>query len=163
MPSALAGLNSASVDDAAHTLGEVCASRSWIGSMLAERPYGAPENLYSAADRAIAGLTVADLQEAIDGHAVIGRPRADDPKSAREQSGVDTADNTVLAGLRAGNIAYKNRFGRVFLICATGRSAVDMLTELLHRLDNDPAEEWEVTREELRKINRLRLEGLASS
>ncbi|WP_406288509.1 2-oxo-4-hydroxy-4-carboxy-5-ureidoimidazoline decarboxylase [Embleya sp. NBC_00896] len=156
-------LNDASADEAIRLLGEVCASRAWIGAVVAARPYGDPDKLYTNSDEAIAALTADDLQEAIDGHAVIGRPRHDDPQSAREQSGVHHAGDVVLADLRAGNIAYENRFGRVFLICASGRSAVEMLAELHDRLDNDPATEWEVTREELRKINRLRLEGLISA
>ncbi|MYV97102.1 2-oxo-4-hydroxy-4-carboxy-5-ureidoimidazoline decarboxylase [Streptomyces sp. SID3343] len=156
----LDGFDRASADEAIKVLGEVCASRAWIGAVLAARPYGEPDRLYASSDSAIAGLTTDDLQEAIDGHAVIGRPRRDDPQSAREQSGVHDAGDLVSADLRAGNVAYENRFGRVFLICASGRSAVEMLAELHHRLDNDPASEWEVTREELRKINRLRLEGL---
>jgi 2-oxo-4-hydroxy-4-carboxy-5-ureidoimidazoline decarboxylase len=156
-------LNDASADEAIRLLGEVCASGAWIGAVLADRPYGDPDELYACSDRAVAALTADDLREAIDGHAVIGRPRHDDPQSAREQSGVHRAGDAVLADLRAGNIAYQSRFGRVFLICASGRSAAEMLAELRHRLDNDPASEWEVTREELRKINRLRLEGLISA
>ncbi|MYS82903.1 2-oxo-4-hydroxy-4-carboxy-5-ureidoimidazoline decarboxylase [Embleya scabrispora] len=156
-------LNDASADEAIRLLGEVCASGAWIGAVLVARPYGDPDELYACSDRAVAALTADDLREAIDGHAVIGRPRHDDPQSAREQSGVHQAGDAVLADLRAGNIAYRNRFGRVFLICASGRSAAEMLAELRHRLDNDPASEWEVTREELRKINRLRLKGLISA
>ncbi|WP_406294950.1 2-oxo-4-hydroxy-4-carboxy-5-ureidoimidazoline decarboxylase [Embleya sp. NBC_00888] len=155
--------DAASAEEAIRLLGEVCASRAWIGALLTARPYGDPEKLYARSDEAVAILTADDLQEAIDGHAVIGRPRHDDPQSTREQSGVHRAGDTVLADLRAGNIAYEQRFGRVFLICASGRSAAEMLAELRHRLDNDPASEWEVTREELRKINRLRLEGLISA
>ncbi|MFJ8741322.1 2-oxo-4-hydroxy-4-carboxy-5-ureidoimidazoline decarboxylase [Embleya sp. NPDC127516] len=156
-------LDAASAEEAIRLLGEVCASRAWIGALLAARPYGDPEKLYARSDEAVAILTADDLQEAIDGHAVIGRPRHDDPQSTREQSGVHRAGDAVLADLRAGNIAYEQRFGHVFLICASGRSAAEMLAELRHRLDNNPASEWEVTREELRKINRLRLEGLISA
>lgn len=153
-------LNKASAETAARMLGEVCASRAWIAAVLTRRPYETPRSLYARSDTATATLGAEDLEEAIEGHAVIGAPRQDDPRSAREQSGVDRAGDVVLADLRTGNLAYERRFGRVFLICASGRSAVEMLAELHDRLDNDPATEWEVTREELRRINRLRLEGL---
>jgi 2-oxo-4-hydroxy-4-carboxy-5-ureidoimidazoline decarboxylase len=156
----LDGLNTASVDSAIRSLGEVCVGRAWIGAVLSARPFANPETLYAVSDAAVAAMTAEDLREAIDGHAVIGRPRHDDPRSAREQAGAHGAGDVVSADLRAGNIAYEQRFGRVFLTCASGRSAVEMLAELHHRLDNDPATEWEVTREELRRINRLRLEGL---
>jgi len=159
----LDGLNDASADTAVRLLGEICASRAWIAAVLAERPYATPESLYARSDAATAALSAEDLREAIEGHAVIGRPRENDPRSAREQSGVDHAGDLVLAGLRAGNLAYEQRFGRVFLICASGRGAQEMLAELRGRLDNDPATEWEVTREELRRINRLRLQGLIST
>ncbi|MGC0418729.1 2-oxo-4-hydroxy-4-carboxy-5-ureidoimidazoline decarboxylase [Embleya sp. AB8] len=156
-------LNGAPADEAIRLLGDVCASRAWIGALLAARPYADADAVYAGSDRAIAALTADDLREAIDGHAVIGRPRHDDPQSAREQAGVHRAGDAVSAGLRDGNIAYERRFGRVFLICASGRGAAELLAELRHRLDNDPASEWEVTREELRRINRLRLEGLISA
>ncbi len=159
----LDGFDRAPADEAIKLLGEVCASRAWVGAVLAARPDREANRLYTQSDAAVAALTTDDLQEAIDGHAVIGRPRRDDPQSAREQSGVHTAGDLVLADLRAGNLAYEHRFGRVFLICASGHSVVEMLAELHHRLDNDPATEWEITREELRKINRLRLEGLISA
>ncbi|MFI1577213.1 2-oxo-4-hydroxy-4-carboxy-5-ureidoimidazoline decarboxylase [Embleya sp. NPDC020630] len=162
MPSTpgLKRLDDASTDEGIRLLGQVCASRAWIAAVLAGRPYPDPDALFAGSDAATAALTTDDLLEAIDGHAVIGRPRHDDPQSTREQAGVRQADDTLAADLRAGNIAYRDRFGRVFLICASGRGAAEILAELRHRLDNDPATEWEVTREELRKINRLRLEGL---
>ena len=77
--------------------------------------------------------------------------------SRQEQSGARDAPADVLAGLRAGNAAYEERFGHVFLICATGMSAASMLGALQTRLGHDPAAEREVVRDELMKIVRLRL------
>ena len=77
--------------------------------------------------------------------------------SRQEQSGTRDAPPDVQAGLRAGNAAYEERFGHVFLICATGMSAASMLAALQGRLGHDPAREREVVRDELTKIVRLRL------
>jgi 2-oxo-4-hydroxy-4-carboxy-5-ureidoimidazoline decarboxylase len=77
--------------------------------------------------------------------------------SRQEQSGTRDAPADVRAGLRAGNAAYEERFGHVFLICATGMSAASMLAALQARLGHDPAREREVVRDELMKIVRLRL------
>jgi len=77
--------------------------------------------------------------------------------SRQEQSGTRDAPADVQAGLRAGNAAYEERFGHVFLICATGMSAASMLAALRARLGHDPAREREVVRDELMKIVRLRL------
>ncbi len=77
--------------------------------------------------------------------------------SRQEQSGTRDAPADVQAGLRAGNAAYEERFGHVFLICATGMSAASMLAALQVRLGHDPAREREVVRDELMKIVRLRL------
>ena len=77
--------------------------------------------------------------------------------SRQEQSGTRDAPADVQAGLRSGNAAYEERFGHVFLICATGMSAASMLDALQDRLGHDPAREREVVRDELMKIVRLRL------
>lgn len=156
-PAGLARLNAAAPGDALRLLGEVCASRAWVDAVAARRPYRDTDELYAASDLAMSGLTEADLDEAMDGHAVIGRPRAGDDQSHREQAGVHGAGADVLAGLADANRAYAERFGHVFLICATGRSAADMLAALRQRLGNDPATERTIAREELRKINRIRL------
>ena len=87
-------------------------------------------------------------------------PAGDDREAAwsrQEQSGTRDAPADVQAGLRAGNAAYEERFGHVFLICATGMSAASMLAALQARLGHDPAREREVVRDELTKIVRLRL------
>ena len=88
----------------------------------------------------------------------VSAPRA--PTSRREQAGV-TGDET-LAALAAGNREYEARFGHVYLVCASGRSGEELLAVLRSRLDNDPVTERAVVREELGRINRLRLERLAT-
>ncbi|MCF2533357.1 2-oxo-4-hydroxy-4-carboxy-5-ureidoimidazoline decarboxylase [Yinghuangia soli] len=159
----LARLNEAEPDDALKLLGEVCASRSWIDTVAGRRPYRDTDELFAASDLAMSGLTSADLDEAMAGHAVIGKPRAGDATSQREQSGVRDAGNALLADLADANQQYFDRFGHVFLICATGRTAAEMLDALRERLGNDAGTERDIAREELRKINRIRLEKLVQA
>jgi 2-oxo-4-hydroxy-4-carboxy-5-ureidoimidazoline decarboxylase len=159
-PPGLARLNAAAPGEALKLLGEVCASRAWIDAVAARRPYRDAAELRAASDQATAGLTDADLDEAMAGHAVIGRPRAGDAQSQREQSGVRGADTALLTELAEANHDYQARFGHVFLICASGRGAAEMLAALRARLGNDSVTERAVAREELRKINRIRLEKL---
>jgi OHCU decarboxylase len=116
-----------------------------------------------AADAVWAGLTPQDWLEAFTAHPRIGERRpTGDPRrwSAGEQAGAAGADAVVLDALAEGNRAYEQRFGRVFLICATGRSAAEMLADLRQRLGHDPETELRVAAEEQRKITRLRLDKL---
>ncbi|MER7703190.1 2-oxo-4-hydroxy-4-carboxy-5-ureidoimidazoline decarboxylase [Kitasatospora sp. NPDC097605] len=139
---------------------EVCASPAWAEAVAAGRPWPDRRALLDANAEAVAALTSADLRDAMAGHARIGATEAGGSASAREQAGVRGADEAVLDELRRANAAYEARFGHVFLICATGRTAAGMLAALRERLTNDPATETEITRGELRKINDLRLTRL---
>lgn len=136
---------------------EVCSSPRWAGLVAAARPFGTTDALYTAADRALAQLSEADLDQALAGHPRIGE-RSESAASRREQSGV-SGDET-LAALAEGNREYEARFGRVYLVCASGRSGEELLAVLRSRLGNDAETERRVVREELGKINRLRLQRL---
>ncbi|MGP3951848.1 2-oxo-4-hydroxy-4-carboxy-5-ureidoimidazoline decarboxylase [Streptomyces sp. 7N604] len=138
-------------------LHEVCASSAWGSKLLAQRPYATTDALLAASDAAIAELTADDLAEAVAGHPPIGRPKPGDPTSRREQSGVRESLREELLEL---NLAYQERFGHVFLICATGRTGDQMLAALKERLRNDQDTEREIVRTELGKINRIRLTRL---
>lgn len=153
----LARLNAADEDGAARLLHEVCASRTWVRTLTAARPYPDTGALLTASDRATAELTDGDLAEAMAGHPPIGRPTPGDPASAREQSGVQDALRAELLEL---NLEYQDRFGHVFLICATGRTGDQILAALKERLRNTPEREREIVRAELRGINRVRLDRL---
>ncbi len=146
--------------DVRQTLLAVCASSSWVDAVAAARPFGSPAGLYAAADRALSGLTDGDFDEALSGHPRIGE-RSGRGDSHREQSGV-TGDDT-LAALAEGNREYEARFGHVYLVCASGRSGEELLAVLRSRLANDPVTERSVVREELGRINRLRLERLVGT
>ncbi len=119
----------------------------------------------AASDAAIGALGWPDIEQALAAHPRIGGrpdpgPAGGDREAAwsrQEQAGTRDAPADVQAGLRAGNAAYEERFGHVFLICATGLSAASMLAALEDRLSHDPAAERDVVREELRMIVRLRL------
>ncbi|MGW3244725.1 2-oxo-4-hydroxy-4-carboxy-5-ureidoimidazoline decarboxylase [Streptomyces sp. NPDC001070] len=156
----LARFNAAGGPEAAALLHEVCASRSWGAALAAARPYDTLDALLAAADAATAGLTAGDLAEAMAGHPPIGRPAPGDPVSAREQSGVQDSLREELLDL---NLAYQERHGHVFLICATGRTGDQMLAALKERLGNDPGTEREIVRTELGKINRIRLTRLVGT
>ncbi|MGV9453013.1 2-oxo-4-hydroxy-4-carboxy-5-ureidoimidazoline decarboxylase [Streptomyces sp. NPDC003635] len=141
-------------------LHEACASRAWAERLLAARPYATAEALYTASDAAMAELTATDLQEAMAGHPPIGRPKPGDPSSAREQRGMAGASEELKAEMLELNLAYQDKFGHVFLICATGRTGEQMRDAVKERIGNSPEQEREIVRTELGKINRIRLARL---
>ncbi|WP_225794217.1 2-oxo-4-hydroxy-4-carboxy-5-ureidoimidazoline decarboxylase [Streptomyces aculeolatus] len=163
VPPGLARLNSASGQAVAAQLHEVCAAGPWVAAVAAGRPYADPARLYAAADAALAALDDAGLAEAMAGHPPIGRPRPGDPASAREQRGMAGAPEALRAEVRELNLAYEERFGHVFLICATGLGAGRMRDALRARLGNAPEREREIARGELGKINRIRLTRLVEA
>ena len=160
-PPGLARFNVLEEHAAFAALHEACASTAWAGRLLAARPYGTAEDLYAASDAAMAELTAEDLLEAMAGHPPIGRPRPGDPTSAREQRGMAGASEELKAERLELNLAYQERFGQVFLICATGRTAEEMRDAVRERIGNTPERERETVRTELGRINRVRLARLA--
>jgi 2-oxo-4-hydroxy-4-carboxy-5-ureidoimidazoline decarboxylase len=148
-------------EQAADLLRPCCASRRWIDRMLAGRPYGTLSRLDTAARAAVLALDWPDVEEALAAHPRIGE-RASGPGreaawSRSEQSGTAGAAEQTREALRAGNAAYEMRFGHVYLVRATGRTADELLADLTARLDNDPATEQHVVRRELAAIVALRL------
>ena len=159
-PPGLARFNALGEPAAHAVLHAVCASTAWAKRVLAARPYATTEDLFAAGDAAMAELTTADLEEAMAGHPPIGRPEPGDPTSAREQRGMAGASEELKAQMLELNLAYQDRFGHVFLICATGRTAEQMRDAVAERLGNPPEREREIVRTELGKINRIRLARL---
>ena len=141
-----------------------CASTAWVRAVVNGRPYRDLDAVLAASDAAFAELTDADVDEALAAHPRIGERAAGDSREAawsrQEQSGAAVADARTAAALAAGNRAYEQRFDRVFLICATDLSAVQILAALQARLGNDEATERAVVRTELAKIAALRLERM---
>jgi 2-oxo-4-hydroxy-4-carboxy-5-ureidoimidazoline decarboxylase len=156
----LTWLNSASEGEARTALHEVCASRTWAETLLAHRPYATLDALLDASDAAMDALTATDLTEAMAAHPAIGRPKPGDPASAREQRGMAGASEELRAEMLEVNLAYQEKFGHVFLICATGLDGEQMRDAARDRIGNAPETEREIVRTELKKINRIRLAGL---
>jgi 2-oxo-4-hydroxy-4-carboxy-5-ureidoimidazoline decarboxylase len=138
-----------------------CPSPIWARRVLAGGPFPDVDALLDRADRVLAELPDAELDAALDGHPRIGA-KVDNESSAREQARVADADEAVRAELAERNREYDERFGYVYLVCASGRSAEELLAILTDRLHNDPETERRVMRTELAKINRLRLQRLLS-
>jgi 2-oxo-4-hydroxy-4-carboxy-5-ureidoimidazoline decarboxylase len=139
----------------------VCSSTIWARRVLAGGPFRDADALLDRADRVLAELPDGEIDAALDGHPRIGA-KVDNASSAREQAAVATAADSVKAELAVRNREYDERFGYVYLVCASGRSAEELLAILTDRLHNDPDTERRVMRSELAKINRLRLERLLS-
>ncbi|WP_149184690.1 2-oxo-4-hydroxy-4-carboxy-5-ureidoimidazoline decarboxylase [Streptomyces sp. TRM49041] len=156
----LTRFNTSADGDALAALHEVCASSAWGGTLLARRPYATADDLLRAGEAAMAELTAEDLAEAMAGHAPIGRPKAGDPTSAREQRGMAGASEQLKADMLELNLAYQEKFGHVFLICATGLTGEQMRDAVRERIENTPEQEREIVRTELGKINRIRLTRL---
>ncbi|MFJ3703287.1 MULTISPECIES: 2-oxo-4-hydroxy-4-carboxy-5-ureidoimidazoline decarboxylase [Streptomyces] len=156
----LARFNTLAAAEATAALHEVCASAAWGDLVLAHRPYAGTEALLSASDAALAELSAEDLAEAMAGHPPIGRPAPGDPASAREQRGMAGASEGLKAQMLELNLAYQERFGHVFLICATGATGEQMRDAVKARIGNSPEQEREIVRTELGKINRIRLTRL---
>lgn len=132
--------------------------------MIERRPFGGEEVLFEVADEVWRSLGPEDWLAAIEAHPRIGEREARSASrttwSREEQSGMSTATDEVRGALAEGNRIYEAKFGHLFLICATGRSAEEMLAALRERLENDSATELRIAAEEQRKITRLRLEKL---
>jgi 2-oxo-4-hydroxy-4-carboxy-5-ureidoimidazoline decarboxylase len=149
--------------DAAGAVRPCVGIESWVEAVVAGRPYGDLGALLILADAHARTWSGAEVEAALADHPRIGERHAGSGASAAmsggEQSGV-SRDADVQARLAAGNAAYEERFGRIFLVRAAGRDADDILTLLEDRLQNDPQTELGVTAGQLREIAVLRLKGL---
>jgi 2-oxo-4-hydroxy-4-carboxy-5-ureidoimidazoline decarboxylase len=163
-------LNQARVNDAAAALRRCCGSERWVQAMLAARPYASSPELYALAEQVWQSLSADDYLEAFSHHPQIGenlsalrqRFAATAALSAHEQAGVADAEEAVLLALREGNRAYRERFGFSFIVCASGKSAREMLALLEARSQSDRESELALAAAEQAKITRLRLEGLSA-
>jgi 2-oxo-4-hydroxy-4-carboxy-5-ureidoimidazoline decarboxylase len=157
-------IDEASPETARGLLRSCCGSTRWVERMLALRPFGTTASMLSAARREWFALTRADWTEAFSHHPKIGdreslraRFPATHQLSEREQAGMRAASDQTIDALAHGNAAYERRFGYIFIVCATGKSAGEMLDLLTARLQNDPVIEERIAAEELAKITELRL------
>jgi len=160
-------IDTGSPDEARHLLQRCCGSALWTDRMLARRPFGSQARLLAVARDEWFALAREDWLEAFSHHPKIGdrdtlqkRFAATRQLSEREQAGVDGASDVVLDALAAGNRAYEEKFGYIFIVCATGKNASEMLGLLRSRLGNDPAVELRIAAAEQAKITEIRLERL---
>ncbi|WP_455835662.1 2-oxo-4-hydroxy-4-carboxy-5-ureidoimidazoline decarboxylase [Pseudarthrobacter siccitolerans] len=160
----LAEFNTADRARAVETLRPCVDVQRWVDTVAAARPFPSREALLAFAAEAAEPFTPAEVESAMAHHPRIGeRPTAattEASMSRSEQAGVDPADTGVAQALAQGNKDYEDKFGRVFLIRAAGRTAPEILQALNERLANSPAEEDTIVAQQLREIAVLRLEGL---
>lgn len=138
-----------------------CGSTRWVDAMIKKRPFKNEQALYDWAEIAWARADNEDCLEAIAHHPRIGDKAALKAKWAgQEQAGAARASEAVLDELARLNAEYEAKFGHVFIVCATGKSADEMLGLLRTRLGNEPGRELPIAAAEIAKITRLRLEKL---
>ncbi|KAA0874411.1 2-oxo-4-hydroxy-4-carboxy-5-ureidoimidazoline decarboxylase [Nitrincola tapanii] len=167
----LAEFNQAETDSARELLANCCVSRAWIQTMLACRPFVNVDDLLVKAAEIWLQLEASDYLEAFTGHPQIGdlaslqaRYAQTQALAAAEQSAVQSAGPEVLQALAAANAEYLDRFGYIFIVCAQGKSALEMLTLLRARLLHSSEDELRLAAAEQSKITRLRLlQALASA
>lgn len=145
--------------DMRQLLTECCGSQAWVEGMWARQPFVNSRELFSAASEVWKNLKEEDWLEAFAHHPRIGGEARGEAK--KEQSGVASADEKVRAALAEGNRRYEEKFGFVFLMCATGKTANEMLEALHLRFKNDRATELKIAVTEQAKIMQLRLERMA--
>src|SRR5687767_4179737 len=144
-----------------------CGSTSWAKAMSDARPFSDANQLSAKADELWRNLDEEDWLEAFRAHPKIGEKKAAAAQSgeaqrwsAQEQSESERAAAETKSALAEGNREYERRFGFIFIICATGKSAEEILATLNGRLNNDPTNELRMAAEEQRKITQLRLQKL---
>jgi len=149
------------------TLLQCCGSKRWAREMVQAQPYQNAETLIAKANDIWWSLEPEDWLEAFRSHPKIGEKKAAAPVSdqsrqwsSREQAGVNNASRQTVDALAALNHAYEQKFGFIFIICATGKTSEEMLSALRQRLDNDTATELPVAAAEQSKITELRLKKL---
>ncbi|GAA0809788.1 2-oxo-4-hydroxy-4-carboxy-5-ureidoimidazoline decarboxylase [Spirilliplanes yamanashiensis] len=159
----LEAFNGLPAEHAERELLACCAAPAWAAAVAAGRPYPSTAALLAAADAAARDLSWADVEQALAAHPRIGeRPAGDSREAAwsRREQGAADAGAAMAAALAEANRAYEEKFGRVFLIFASGRTADELLAAARERLGNDERTERAVVAGELRKIALLRLERL---
>lgn len=153
--------NQAPVAEARKHIAHCVALASWVEELVAARPFASLDELLQTGEQLASGWDGQALDKALSAHPRIGEKAQGSDKEAAlssgEQGSVKEADAALKEALRAGNAVYEQRFGRVFLIRAKGRSAGEMVAELHRRLANDPQQEQQEALDQLREITLLRL------
>jgi allantoicase len=166
----LAWLNSLPAEEAAKELRQCCGSTRWARNVADARPFHTFEELSKRANEIWSSLDREDWLEAFRSHPKIGEQKTAETVSAQarqwsghEQAGVNAASIETTNALATLNRAYEEKFGYIFIICATGKTSNEMLAALRERLDHDAAEELPIAADEQSKITELRLKKLLTS
>lgn len=166
----LARVNALPESEARAALLTCCGSTRWAERMTAQRPFTSAAQMHADGDRLWFALEPTDWLEAFAHHPRIGERDLAAPKfaataeqSTREQSGMNAATEEQRRAFIEGNAEYEKKFGHVFLICATGKSAAEMLEQLRVRLNNDARTELANAAREQSLITRLRLERMLTA
>ena len=162
MPEPHEVLNLMSADEARAALKRCCGSTRWVERMMEGRPFASTSALRAEADDLWWSLTREDFLEAFAAHPRIGVRTASDAWARQEQASVGAAGAELRASLAEANERYARRFGYIFIVFATGKSADEMLALLEARLPNEPDHELAVAAGEQSKIMQLRLGKLAA-
>ena len=164
MSEVLARWNALPLEEAAREILPCCGSNAWAAAMAARRPLPDEFALLAASDGIWRDLGEADWLEAFRSHPRIGESRAERSVTAQssawseqEQQKAATAEEALKAALKWGNREYEQKFGRIFIVCAAGKSASEILEILRRRLHNDDATELQLAAEEQRQIMQIRL------
>ena len=159
----LSAWNAAGPDAATAALLSCCAAKRWARALAALRPFTSEVTLFAAADEVWSTMQEEDWMQAFRAHPRIGERKAERATaqskqwSGQEQSAVDRAQAEILAELVAGNRQYEDRFGFTYIVCATGKSAEEMLQILRRRLHSDRDTELREAAEQQRQITQIRL------
>ena len=158
----LAEFNALPLAGAEAALLDCCGSVRWANPVATQRPYTDVAALYQTADAVWRNLGRADWLEAFGRHPQIGEKSASGSEASRrwaegEQAGAQSAAENAIERLAEGNRSYREKFGYIFIVCATGKSAEEMLAILGERLQNDPGRELHIAAEQQLLITRLRL------
>ena len=166
----LAWLNTLTAEEATKELRQCCGSTRWTEQMTDDRPYSTLESLIMHADRVWWSLMPDDWLEAFRSHPKIGEKKTSEKVSAQsqqwsgqEQAGVSRASQETTDSLAALNRAYEQKFGFIFIICASGKTSEEMLAALHERLNHDSDTELRLAAAEQAKITELRLKKLLTS
>ena len=154
-----------SAEDAADAILPCCGSRAWARGLAARRPLATLPELLAASDASWWSLGEADWNEAFESHPRIGEREAHRSAtgtslawSANEQGSAMLSDDDAKAKLAEGNRAYEAKFGRIFIVCASGKTAHDMLAILNRRMHNTAEAELQASAEQQREITHIRLQ-----
>lgn len=160
---ALARWNDLDAEAAAREILPCCGSSAWADALAARRPFVAARQLLDLSDAVWAGLSEDDWREAFDSHPRIGQQHARAATveslawSSEEQRAAISPDGSAKLALAAANRQYEERFGRIFIVCASGKSAAEILAVLQRRMKNTAAAEMLEAAEQQRRITQLRL------